>query len=445
MKAYDFTQGNVLKQLVLFSMPIMLGNALQVSFQLIDSLWIGNLLGGKALGAAAVSSTIVLTVLSFILGLNNATLTILSQQKGKDDKKGMASYINAFVVLLTGLSIGFGAAGFFLSELLLRLLKTPESMIALAETYLQIQFIGILFLFGYNFISTVLRALGDSKTPLRFIAFAVVLNTVLAPLFISVLHMGIAGAAYSTILSQGIAFVYGLFYVLKHKLVPFSIPRVPKWEESALILKLGIPAGLQMMVITGGMMAIMSVVNSYGEHVVSGFGAVQRLDSIITLPAMAAGTAVNSMAGQNIGIGNHKRVGTIAKLGVMAVISCMMVIAVMIWVFGKYLIKLFISDPDAVAFGDQYLRWIAFFYPFIGINFVLNGIVRAAGAMLQVLVLNLISFWVLRYPFTALFSAWFGQKGIGLGIGMSFLLSSCAAFLYYRYGRWKTMKLFAEK
>ncbi|CAF1782904.1 hypothetical protein NRS6110_03920 [Bacillus subtilis] len=206
MKAYDFTQGNVLKQLVLFSMPIMLGNALQVSFQFIDSLWIGNLLGAKALGAAAVSSTVVLTVLSFILGLNNATLTILSQQKGKDDVKGMASYINAFVVLLTGLSIGFGAAGFFLSELLLRLLKTPESMIPLAETYLQIQFIGILFLFGYNFISTVLRALGDSKTPLRFIAFAVVLNTVLAPLFISVFRMGIAGAAYSTILSQGIAF-----------------------------------------------------------------------------------------------------------------------------------------------------------------------------------------------------------------------------------------------
>lgn len=112
---------------------------------IIDSLWIGNLLGAKALGAAAVSSTIVLTVLSFILGLNNATLTILSQQKGKDDVKGMASYINAFVVLLTGLSIGFGAAGFFLSELLLRLLKTPESMIPLAETYLQIQFIGILF------------------------------------------------------------------------------------------------------------------------------------------------------------------------------------------------------------------------------------------------------------------------------------------------------------
>nr|WGD64245.1 MATE family efflux transporter [Bacillus subtilis] len=290
MKAYDFTQGNVLKQLVLFSMPIMLGNALQVSFQFIDSLWIGNLLGAKASWSNRGIKHDCFDHAVFYFGFNNATLTILSQQKGKDDVKGMASYINAFVVLLTVLSIGFGVAGFFLSELLLRLLKTPESMIPLAETYLQIQFIGILFLFGYNFISTVLRALGDSKTPLRFIAFAVVLNTVLAPLFISVFRMGIAGAAYSTILSQGIAFLYGLFYVIKHKLVPFSIPRMPKWEESALILKLGIPAGLQMMVITGGMMAIMSVVNSYGDHVVSGFGAVQRLDSIITLPAMAAGT-----------------------------------------------------------------------------------------------------------------------------------------------------------
>lgn len=120
--------------------------------------------------------------------------------------------------------------------------------------------------------------------------------------------------------------------------------------------------------------------------------------------------------------------GTIARLGVIAVISCMLVIAVMIWVFGKYLIRLFISEPDAVAFGEQYLKWIAFFYPFIGVNFVLNGIVRAAGAMLQVLVLNLISFWVLRYPFTALFSAWLGQKGIGLGIGMSFYLAAARHF-----------------
>ncbi|ATO28598.1 MATE family efflux transporter [Bacillus atrophaeus] len=445
MKSYDFTKGHVLKQLVLFSTPILLGNMLQVSFQFIDSLWVGNLLGAKALGASAVSGTIVFTVLSFILGLNNATLTILSQQKGKDDEKGMASYINAFVILMTMLSVVCGAAGFFLSDFLLRLLHTPENMIPLADIYLKIHFIGILFLFGYNFISTVLRAIGDSKTPLRFIAFAVILNTVLAPVFISVFHWGIAGAAYATLLSQGIAFLYGLFYVIKNKLVPFSVPRKPKWKEFRLILRLGIPAGLQMMVISGGMMAIMSVVNSYGEHVVSGFGAAQRLDSIITLPAMAAGTAVNSMAGQNIGIGNYKRTGEIAKHGVMYVFVCMLLIAVCISLFGKYAIGLFIKEPEAVRFGEEYLRWIAFFYPFIGINFVLNGIVRASGAMMQVLLLNIISFWVLRYPFTAIFSAWLGEKGIGLGIGMSLLFSSCAAFLYYRYGRWKTMKLFEKK
>lgn len=438
----DFTEGNILKQMLFFSTPIMVTNLLQVSYQFTDSLWVGNLLGANALGAVAVSGTVVFTILSFIIGINNATLTILSQQKGRDSEEGLKKYLNAFVVFLTCLSLILGLIGFFSAEFLLNVLGTPESMISDAKLYLQINFIGILFLFGYNFIGTVMRALGDSRTPLRFVLIAVLFNIVLDPLFISWLNLGVAGAAYATIFSQGVAFVYGVYFVVRHHLAPFIVPYIPKKEEILLILRLGIPSGLQMSVISAGVAAIMSVVTTFGGSVVAGFSAAQRLDSVVMLPAQALGTAVNSMAGQNIGVGKWDRVHKIVRYGVLYNFAIMLLIGLTIVLLAEFAIKLFIQEEASIEFGTTYLQTIGLFYPLLGINFILNGAVRASGAMYQVLILNVISFWVLRYPLTYACSALFGEKGIGIGMGLSFVVSSSLAFLYYRYGKWNKKRLF---
>ena len=443
-KQYDFTEGNIFKQLFIFSLPIILTNLLQISYQFIDSLWVGNLIGSDALGAVAISGTVIFTVLSFVIGLNNAALTILSQQKGKGNDEGLKRYLNAFVIMLSGMSIALGIVGFIMSERILLLLGTPDAMIDMAASYLQINFIGMLFLFGYNFIGTVFRSVGDSKTPLYFVLIAVLLNTVLDPIFIHVFGWGIEGAAYATILSQGVAFGTGLYFTLRKNLVPFSKPHLPGRSEVLDILKLGIPAGLQMSVISAGSMAIMSVIASFGPAVVAGYGAAQRLDSLIMLPAQALGVAVNSMAGQNIGAGKWDRVHRITYYGFIYNLLVMFMLALVMFLFATHGIRLFIKDPDAARFGTEYLKMVAFFYPFLGINFILNGTVRAAGAMFQVLVLNIISFWILRYPMTYLLSTMFGEKGIALGIGISFVISSVFAFLYYRFGRWKGAKVFGE-
>ena len=205
----------------------MAANLLQTSFQLIDSLWVGNLLGATALGAVGISSVIIFTVLSFVIGMNNAALTILSQQRGRRDEDGLRSYLNAFIVILFAAAVLLGVAGFVLADPLLALLHTPDAILASAREYLQITFAGMLFLFGYNFIATVLRAVGDSTTPMRFVAIAVVLNAVLDPLFIHTLGMGIRGAAAATVLSQASAFVYGLIYVARRRLVPLQVPHLP--------------------------------------------------------------------------------------------------------------------------------------------------------------------------------------------------------------------------
>lgn len=432
----DFTHGNIFKSLFFFSGPIMLTNLLQSSFQIIASLWVGNLLGAHALGAVAISTTILLTMLSFIIGLNNAVLTILSQFFGKKDYQGLKQYLNAFVVVMTTMAIIFGALGFIFSKQLLLLMGTPESLLGQANTYLQISFLGILFLFGYNFVNTVSRALGDSKTPMRIVFLAVVLNAFLAPLFIGGFKLGIAGAALSTVVSQGLAFIYSLYHSMKHELVPFTIPKVPSIEQVLLILKLGIPAGLQMAVIQSGNAAILSVVTQFGGDTVAGFSASQRLDSLIMLPAMALGTAVNSMAGQNIGVGDWKRVRQIAKVSALYNFMIMTTIALIVILVADVAIRFFIQDPEAVNFGSHYLRIVALCYPFLGLNFVFNGIVRASGAMYQVLILNIISFWILRFPLTELFSKMFGQNGIAIGMGIGFIISSIFAVSYYQFGKW---------
>jgi Na+-driven multidrug efflux pump len=171
--------------------------------------------------------------------------------------------------------------------------------------------------------------------------------------------------------------------------------------------------------------------------VVAGFGAAQRLDSLIMLPALTLGSAVNSMAGQNIGAKLWDRVNEIAKQAILLITIVSVTISTLIFFGADFFIRMFVQDEETIQFGAMYVKTVAFFYPFLGINFVLNGIARAAGAMFPILVLNIISFWVLRYPLTALCSLWIGERGIALGMGVSFIISSLIAVGYYFLGNWR--------
>ncbi|BAU29675.1 putative MATE family efflux protein [Aneurinibacillus soli] len=441
VRRFDFTEGNILRQMVAYSLPIFLTNVLQASYQFVDSLWVGNLLGSNALASVSVSGTIIFTILSFIIGMNGATLTILAQRKGAGDERGLQESLNAFVVVFALLAISLGLVGYVLSPYILTWIGTPDTIHKLATQYLQVNALGIVFLFGYNFIGTVLRALGDSRTPIRFVLAAVILNTVLDPLFIAGFNMGVVGAAAATILSQGLSFVYALIYTKQTGKIPFTKPHRPDKQYAVAIFRLGIPAGLQMMLISGGMMAVISIVNSFGEDVVAGFGAAQRMDSLIMLPILTLGSAVTSMAGQNIGAGKWERVSDVTRSGIRLIMSVSAIMAVVVYIFAPTMLGWFVETPASIRFGADYLRTVCLFYPFLGINFVLNGVIRGAGAMLAVLVLNFISFWVLRYPLSALFSRWLGESGIAYGMGVSFLLSAALVMLYYRFGRWQQVRI----
>ncbi len=440
----DFTVGSIPRKLVLFSLPILLANLLQASMQLVNGLWVGNLLGSEAFAAVTVATTVLLVVLAFVLGMNNATLTIFAQLRGAGDARGINAYLGAFTILLVALSVVIGIAGYLCAERLLVLLNTPASIMDASTGYLRINFIGTLFLVGYNFVSTMLRAFGDSRTPLYFILLATVLAATLAPLFIAAFGLGVDGAAWAMVLAQGTAFLYSLAYLAKRPGRYPLTPRLPGLREFRTIMELGIPSGVQMIVIYAGAAVILSLVNAYGDDVVAGFGAAQRLDSIILLPGVALGMAVNAMAAQNIGANQWQRVAQVTRAGVIFNAGIMLAIAGVLLVWAQPLIRLFIQDQGSVAFGVSYLRTIAVFYPFIGLNFIFNGVVRGSGAMFQVLALNIISLWVLRVPLAYGLTFLREEQGIALGIGISFLLSSLFSMAYYRWGGWREKELFRE-
>ncbi|RUO44295.1 MATE family efflux transporter [Aliidiomarina taiwanensis] len=443
----DFTQGSVARKLLNFSLPILFSNLLQASLLLITGLWVGNLLGSAAFAAVTVSTSIVVVLLAFVMGVNNATLTVFAQLKGAGNQAETSSYLSAFTFLLTSLSLAIGLLGYLLAGPMLAFINTPASIMDQAKEYLQVMFIGTLFLTGYNFIGSLLRAFGDSRTPMYFVLLATLLTALLNPLFIAGLNMGVAGAAWAMILSQGLAFLYSLFYLSGRSgvgLPAFKIQR-PKAIEIRTILELGVPSGIQMIVIYAGMTVILSLVNSFGEDVVAGFGAAQRLDNIILLPAIALGAAVNAMAAQNIGANQWARITDIAKIGIGYNVAVMGAFAATLFICAEPLVKLFISDQGSVDFGVSYLRTIALFYPFIGLNFILNGIVRGAGAMFQILALNIISLWLLRVPLAYWITSLYHERGIALGIGISFLISSLFSIAYYRWGGWRSKRLFTRQ
>lgn len=439
----DFTEGSIPQKLRQFAFPILLANLLQASMQLINGLWVGNLLGSTAFGAVTVATVVLMLVLAFVLGINNATLTIFAQLRSHNDPAALKAYLSTFVILLAALSVAIGVAGFLFTQPLLALLQTPDVIATDARTYLQINFVGSVFLVGYNFIGTVLRAFGDSRTPLYFVLIAVALTTVLAPTFIAGLGMGVAGAAYAIVAAQAIAFLYSLWYLgNRHGARSFHL-QVPRIREIKTILSLGIPSGAQMIVIYAGMTTILSLVNTLGPDAVAGFGAAQRLDSLVLLPAVALGTAVTAMTAQNIGAGHWQRVTKISRTGVVYNLLIMLSLAGALFVWAEPLIRLFVQDEGSVAFGTSYLRTIAFFYPFIGLNFIFNGTVRGAGAMFQVLMLNIISLWILRVPLAYWATARYGDTGVALGIGISFFISFLVSYAYYRWGSWRDKQLFS--
>ncbi|MCD6156284.1 MAG: MATE family efflux transporter [Candidatus Atribacteria bacterium] len=440
----DFTQGSIPRHLIFFSLPMLAGNLLQTFYNTVDSIWVGRFLGAEALGAVSVGFPVLFILISFVFGLGMGANIMVAQYLGaRKDEKVQKTVVNA-LVLLTLLGIILAIVGIKLHLAILEVIRTPETIKQLASQYLTIIFWGLPFLFLYNAISSILRGMGDAKTPLYLLIYATVINIILDPLMILGIgpfpSLGVAGAALATTIAQGISGLIGLLVLFKLNIISPHI-RSSWWDWSIIttMFHLGMPAGVQQSIVSLGILAMTSLVNLFGEKVVAAYGAATRIDQFSFLPAMTISVAISSIAGQNLGFGDYQRSREVLRWGTIITFCFALPIATLVFFEAENLIRIFITEEKVIAIGKEYLQIVAFSYIPFSLMFAVNGFLRGAGDTMQTMVNTLISLWLIRLPFSWLLSIYFqfGAKGIWIGMAIGPVVGFLVALAYYRSGRWK--------
>jgi len=336
-------------------------------------------------------------------------------------------------------SIAMTLLGIALSGPIFSLLKLPVELMPHAIQYMNIYLLGIIFMFGFNGTSAVLRGLGDSKTPLYFLIISTFINIGLDLLFILVFGWGIAGAAWATVISQAGAFFTTVWYLNRtHAIISFDLKQWKfDWEIMRHGIRIGLPSGLQQTFVALGMMALMGIVNTFGTDVIAAYSVGQRIDSFASLPAMAFSAALATFTGQNLGAGKDERIkkGLIATI-LMATIFCT-ITTVLTIIFRQPLMSLFNQDPEVIRIGAEYLTIVNVFYLFFVLMFVLYGALRGAGATLIPMFISVLSLWLIRIPLAAMLSKHLGESGIWWSIPIAWAIGLIGSALYYASGKWK--------
>lgn len=436
----DLTTGREGKLIFQFAAPMLIGNIFQQLFSVIDSIIVGNFIGKEALAAVGASFPVIFMMVSLMVGLVMGTTVVISQYYGAKDLERVKRAIDTMYVYSFLASILITAAGIFLSEPLLRLLGLPEEIMPQAITYIRIYFAGTIIFFGYNGTSAVLRGLGDSKTPLYFLIIATIVNIILVLLFVAVFKWGVAGAAYATLLANGIAFGLAAYWLNKtHKLIRIAITGLQFDREIfRQSVRIGLPTGIQQTLVALGSLALLSIVNKFGTNVIAGFSVASRIDFIAMIPAMSFSQALSTFVGQNIGAGKTERIrsgliSTVRMSGGVTIIS-----TVVILLCGQLIMNLFTKDSEVIRIGTQYLTIVSIFYAFITLMFIYNGVMRGAGDTLLPMFFSLISLWIIRVPLAYILSGRIGVAGIWWSIPAGWFIGLALSFLYYKSGNWKT-------
>jgi putative MATE family efflux protein len=319
-------------------------------------------------------------------------------------------------------------------------MQLPEELMDMGVSYLSIYIGGLILFFGYNGVASILRGLGDSITPLYFLILATVLNIGLDLLFIVVLGWGIAGAAWATLIAQGVAFITAAWYLNKnHELIKFNIRKFSfdrkVFKDS---LRIGLPTGLQHTFVALGMMALMGIVNTFGTNVTAAYTAAGRLDSLAVIPAFVFAQALATFVGQNMGAGKIERVnrGLWTTLFMSSVVSIFMTAVVIIF---KYpLMGWFTKDVEVIQIGANYLTIVTSFYLVFTSMFIFGSVMRGAGDTLIPMFITLFALWIIRIPAAVFFSKKFGETGIWWSIPAGWTIGMAFTLIYYSMGRWKS-------
>lgn len=449
--ALIMTEGSPYKLLLSFALPLLFGNVLQQMYNLVDSMVVGNFIGHEALAAVGAVNPLFFLFVSLFVGIAIGATVLIAQFFGADNKERVQDVVDTVYKTFIVTSLVFTAVGLLLMPQFMDLLGIEEALRPMSSTYLSIIFIGFLPLFGYNINNGILQGVGDTVSSLRYLAIATVVNIVLDLLFVGPLGWGIAGAAWATVIAQTTSFLFGIWHINRRKGV-FQITLWNKNFDGKLLksaVKLGMPAGIQNILFSLGMLAVVRLINSYGAAFMAGNNAGNKIDSLAFLPMTSYASAITSYVGQNIGAGKFDRVkeGVKAVMVIMLVTSLILIPIVMI--FGPDMLSWFIKeyDPAVIDAGMAYLTRVVPFLWMLGMMFMLTGALRGAGSAIIPMVTSLLSLWLMRIPLAYFLAHNFGKENLYYAWPLGWLLGLMISGGYFLSGRWKkkAMLLYEEQ
>ncbi len=435
----DFTEGKEASLILRFSVPLVAGNIFQNLYNIVDSVIVGNYLGKEALGAVGASFPIIFTLISLVIGVGSGASTVVAQFFGAKKMDQVNRTIDTIFIFFLVASIVVMALGIGLSKQIFMLLQLPEEMLPEAVTYLNIYMTGMFFFFGFAGITSILRGMGDSKTPLYFMIVSTINNIVFDLLFVLVFKWGIAGVALATVISQAGAFFTATWYLnLKHPVIKL---RIRKYIFDRDIFKssvrIGLPTGFQQSFVAFGMMAIMGIVNTFGTNAVAAYTAAMRVDSFAKMPALTFSSALSAFVGQNLGAFREDRAKKGLKITLFFSLAYSLFISIIIILFGRYIIQIFTPDAGVIAIGQDYLVIVSSFYLLISVMFTFTGFLRGAGATFIPMLATLAALYLFRIPMAFFLSGKIGVNGIWWAEPIGWFAGMTILIIYFYSGKWQ--------
>ena len=448
----NLLSGSVPKKLAAFAFPLLLANILQSFYNVVDMLVVGQIVGDTGLAAINNASKLCYIINSICIGMTMGGAVLIAQYKGANDKKGQAETFQTLAILSFVSALLVTVIGLTFYQSLFRVLNVPADAYQDACDYMKIICWGTVFVFGYNAVCSVLKGLGDSKSPLYFVGIATIINIVLDILLVGPFGMGTAGAAYATITAQGISFVISIFYLRKHK-VFFSADVHKKFtlqmDKLFSILKVGLPTAIQMVVVNTAYLLVTGMLNQFGTSVSAASGVGLQINTFAGMPCWAIGQAVTAMVGQCMGAREIKRARKVVKIGLLLNISVTLVVVIGVQVFAEQLILLFGStSAEVINDGVYYLRVCC------GVNsliyaamYTLDSFAIGVGAANIAMLNALLDAVIVRLPVSWLlaFTLNMGFPGIYYGQALSPILPAIVGFLYFQNKGWERKTLIQKK
>ena len=433
------TEGSISGKMLRFAAPVFVGNLFQQLYNVADALIVGNFVGSGALAAVSATGNLVFMLVSFFVGVSMGAGVVISRYFGARDEEKMRRAVHTAASFNMLAAAMLTLAGTTLTPWLLRLMGTPEDVMALSVTYIRIYFAGSIGMVMYNSFCGIMRSVGDSRTPLLFLVISSLLNVALDLVFVAALKMSVAGAALATILSQIVSALLCAHRLMRsresHRLVlrELCLDR----EMLGLIVRYGLPTGMQNSVIAIANVVVQSHVNSFGTMAVAGCGAYSKIEGFAFLPITSFQMALTTFVGQNLGAGEHERARKGARFGILCSLAAAELVGVAVCLGAPLLLRAFTAEPEAVAFGVSRARVCSVFFFLLAASHCLSAVLRGAGKA-NIPMLAMLLFWcVVRVAFLSI--AMPHRHTIELVnwvYPMTWLLSTVFLIIYYYRADW---------